>query len=860
MLLANVTQLSCAVSFKLTAQPEESVSKTLCESGKKEDEPQTVSLHPKQLGHEKATTEGGDVASAIEPSHSSLIEKESSKTSSNGQDNQNRKDVAEAADPSVRLEVSTVKDAKQHLELPKLKEGLISTSKSEEVVGEIEEVKPKHSSSDVIVHGNYPQQKPLNSSPKQDSELKVASDVFSEPGTGLKTYFETSSKSQKLELSQSQCRYEPDTGGEELHGDTKSIMHKFDDQHERKAGASPGKMSLEQRSLSLNITVGSGQIVTGANSKAFLETLCPISGSFDEPEIYPPTPSVVSQHQFPPAVSITPETSENIETKVETPLPSDRHKSSFEFSSDLSEMLDLAGTLPLPLSERREYDHMRRKSMPPNVSDLVGSSLAKLSLTDDASRVGQECQLEELGSCVFSDYAGPMPSPADVPSQHQHFPSVESEVVEEPRATETAQKVLQLHHKGVIPENHQKTMFEKKDTAVKTTLILEKAVPSGVKPDRLRIPVTSSKDRMTEFRLEIGLPDGLKIQAIPEVDIEKDPSREASPIPPDNSFTFTETEGKAPTTPKAPNDTPSEIVVEKPRKDFLPEDKAQNDNGNRKSELDTKTHDEPQQVSSQALESTEKDKKVQSENGTPRRLETMEKGDISKATADLSTEKTHIQVREVTVDKFSPNPYISSTVIIIPQAQVEEEADEDDIEIAEEPREMLEESEVSPTTEQAEVSLIKDVVKEEKKEQARLTVGDPVMEDEPKSGAEEWSHSANDGEEVEPAMDSSQLSPFSDRDQLVEDDRDEGNGEEKVAEVRQIDRDKCEKDCGGVLKEDQTGVREVAQVVPEQKRVDKNEVEDKDIEIGQEVEEATMDVSFIDTDSGWMDSQGTHNL
>lgn len=831
----------------------------MCESGKKEDEPQTVSLLPKQLGHEKATTEGGDVASAIEPSHSSLSETESSKTSSNGQENQNRKDVA--GDPSVPLEVSTVKDAKQPLESPNLKEELISTSKSGEVLGEIKEVKPKSSSSDVIVDENYTQkldhlQKPLISSPKQDSELNVASDVFSEPGTELKTYFETSSKSHKLELSQSQCCYEPDTGGVELHGDTKSIMHKFDDLHERKAGASPGEMSSEQRSLSLNVTVGSGQIVTGANSKAFLETLCPISGSFDEPEIFPPTPSVASQQVIPPAVAITPDLSKDIETKEETPLPSDGHNSSFQLSSDLSEMLDLAGMLPRPLSERKDYDHLRRKSMPTNVSDLVGSSLAKLSLTDDASRAGQECQLEELG------YAGPMPSPADVPSQHQHFPSVESEVVEEPRATETAQKVLQLHHKGVLPENHQKTTFEKKDIAVKTTLILEKAVPSGVKPDRLRIPVTSSKDRMTEFRLEIGLPDDLKIQAIPEVDIEKDPSREASPIPPDNSFTFTETEGKAPATPKAPNDTPSEIVVEKPRKEFLPEDKAQDENGNRKSELDKKTHDEPQRVSSQA-ESTEKDKKVQSENG---RLETTAKGDISKATVDLSAEIAHIQVREVTVDKIPPNP-----VIIIPQAQVEEEADEDDIEIAEEPREILEESEVSPTTEQAEVSLIKDVVKEEKKEQARLTVGDPVMEDEPKSGAEEWSHSANDGEEVEPATDSSQLSPYSDRDQLVEDTRDEGNGEEKVAEVRQINRDKHKKEHGGVLKEDRTGV----QVVPEQKRVDKNEVEDKDIEIGQEVEEASdvlcqtseannneaaMDVCFIDTDGGWMDSQGTYNL
>ncbi|XP_041821874.1 microtubule-associated protein 2-like isoform X1 [Chelmon rostratus] len=926
------------------AQPEECISKASCESAMKEDEPQEASLHQKQLAIERPTPEGADIA-LIKPPPPSVKAKELPDTSSIEQGNQDREDVIKGTAESDLLEAKA-QEAKQPLlteEFSKHKQEdkdvIVLPSKSGATVDESKEEPVKvfgkegqDSGSDIRLHEmqvtdmqKVDQRQETAKSSAEPEELRVTSDILAEHESGAKSYFETSSKTHEEESSQTQSYYELSTASEtKPSGETESTVQKLEEQQDRKARASPGKMSLEQRSLSLNITVGSsaGQTMTGERSKALSERLCPISGSFDESEVYPSTPSVESQLQFTPAVSITPtttESSDDIPTKVETPLPSDKHNSTFEGS--LSEMLDLAGALPRPSLERRELDHVRRKSMPSNVSALVGSSLAKLALGDQTSRVvGGESQLEELGYCVFSEYSGPMPSPADVPSPghspHQHFPSMESEAEEElgNKEVEGVQKVMQQQdHKGIIPEISQKAVFEKKDSPVKASLILEKAVTSGVKPDRLRIPMTSSKDRLSEFRLESGLPGDIKIQAIPEVDVEKDPSREASPIPPDNSFTFTLTENGSkapptPTTPKSPDDTPPEtqITEEKAGKDVLPEVKAEKsreakkidnkqtelDEGLQKSEQEESEErsDEPVMASSQYLESKEEDcKKIQCEHGTPTRLDRIEKQESSKNVQDFSAGKplddknTQIQLPEMTLDKCSPKPHISSPVIIIPQAQVEEEADEeDDIEIAEEPQEMMEEDEVPvlPKTDQAEERVIKEDGKEEpKKEQVRLMVGDQMVEDDPKSGAEEWSHSAQNSDNGEPATDSSHLSPCSDHDQSVEGGRDEGMGEDKVAEDTQMNRDEVKKEQGEAVKEGLTVEQEVEEAVSDevgekkgQKTIEEEDVgeermgeKEEDIETGQEMEETqtsqagndetTMDVSILDTDSGWMDSQ-----
>ncbi|XP_026218939.1 microtubule-associated protein 2-like isoform X1 [Anabas testudineus] len=779
-----------------------------------------------------------------------------------------------------------------------------------EVVDRIN-MKDQDSGSDVT--GVEQRREAVQSSPKPATELKTTSDMGVEQEPGSKTYFETSSKSNGEESPQTQSYYELSTGVEtRLSEETGSIAKKLEEQSEKKVKTPPSKMSLEQRSLSLNITVGSteGHRVKEEKSRCFSESLCPVSESFDESEVYPSTPSMeCHKPEFPQDASITPtsrESPEDIHIKTETPWLSDKHNSSFQQSGSLSEMLDLAGALPLPSQERREVDHMRRKSVPVDVSALVGSSLAKLAIRDQTTRVGGgDNQLEELGYCVFNEYSGPMPSPADVPSPgdspHQRFPSMESEVEEElvDIETEGTQKeVKQRDVKGSVPEICQKTVTEKKDSPVKTSLILEKAVTSGVKPDRLRIPMTSSKERLS------GLPGDIKIQVIPEVDIEKDPSREASPIPPDNSFTFTPTETGSqvpptPTTPKSLDETPSESqdAGEKAGKDVIPEAKPENklmsesiEYKQSNEEMSTPEQKESKEVSEEPemantdipsaapqslAESADKDDSgIQSKHETPARLEGIEKQDTVKAVQDLSMEKplhekdSQIQLQVVTLEKGSPKPQISSPIIIIPQAQVEEEAeDEDDIEIAEEPQEIMDEAE--------------EPAQSKKKEEVRLMVGDQLLEEDPKSGAEEWSHSALNSDDGEPATDSSHLSPCSDHDLPTETTdkggKDEGMGEDKVAEDSQMNREGKEME-DEVVKKDQTrkedveksGSDEVCEAKDEKIIKEEDEGEEKDFEICQEVEETsnvvcqtsqtandetTMDVSVLDTDSGWMDSQ-----
>ncbi|KAM9820840.1 uncharacterized protein ACB057_001466 [Neosynchiropus ocellatus] len=191
--------------------------------------------------------------------------------------------------------------------------------------------------------------------------------------------------------------------------------------------------------------------------------------------------------------------------------------------------------------------------------------------------------VEEVGYCVFNEYPAPLPSPADVPSpgdsSYQCFPAVEGRTETEQRIPETEgiHKVVNFDDQEIVPDAPRKCVFEKKGSPVKTNLVLERAVPFGMKPDRLRIPNTTSKDRLNEFGLESGLPGDIKIHAIPEVDVEKDPSREASPIPPDRSFTFAtgENGSKASQTCSAPESQEEFQMVTKGNEQsgcqFLPE-------------------------------------------------------------------------------------------------------------------------------------------------------------------------------------------------------------------------------------------------------------------------------------------------
>ncbi|XP_029696096.1 microtubule-associated protein 2-like isoform X4 [Takifugu rubripes] len=643
-------------SPSLKAQPEESGNEALREPAKREDEPQVA--HQKQLVLQGAATDVTELASSVGPISGSLKENELCKTSSNAQGHQNRSTVAQAAIGKNPTEVIKVKE----------KVGVTLTSKS---TGMMDESKEKSEEGDLPRHDNREKtEQSSKSSPKCIADLEVPSDTYLEPGTGSKISFKTTLKSHEEELAQ---RYYE---GEELQG---SVCQKVDDQ--------PDKRARAQRSLSLNITVGlsAGQ-TTGANPTASSERLLPLRGSFDEAQ----TPSLTSQHQLLPAVSVTPtstEISEKSGNGSEAPLLPDNYSSGVEDLATLPEMLDLAGALPRPSLERRELDHLRRKSMPSNVSGLSESSLTSLVLSDDASGLGRNNQLEELGDWIFSDYSGPMPSPADAapsPSPVDCLHPVRREL----GAKEVEPKNVELQQEGVTHESSQKLIFEKKDSPVKSSLMLEKAVPVGIKPDRLRIPVTSSKDRLTELRLEIGLPGDLKIQAIPEVDIEKDPSREASPIPPDTSFTFNETGNKAPptpTAPKSPNDGGSEMIAEKTKMDVLRE--VEDHEGEKTDESQT-APESPENTMSQHAEKR-----------------------FAATVTDDSHKETQIQAEEMTPDIFSPKPLASPTVIVIPQAQVEEEVDEDDVEMAEEPQEIMEDPAAGHSKEQVQMGQSRDTEK-----------------------------------------------------------------------------------------------------------------------------------------------------
>ncbi|XP_028255215.1 microtubule-associated protein tau-like isoform X2 [Parambassis ranga] len=808
------------------AQPEEGMTKASCEAAEAEE---------KQVLAERAIPEGEEVASN-EPPLPCVQERKTEQ--GNSETEQGNQDVAEEEsgsqkpkEPLLAEEPSTVRTEVES------ESGVL-----------VDETKDQDSSTDVRVHETpvSQRQETVESSPKPSMELKTSQENQS------KTYFEPSSKSQEDQSQQTQSYYELSTSVKSTE-EKDSVVQTLEKEQENKIRTSPGKKSLEQRC----------QTEISEKSKTFSESLCPISGSFEESEDCPSTPFVKSHSpEFPTSVIITPTAAaspEDIPTQAET---SHEHTSTSSFESgSLTDMLDLAGALPRLSLERREID-MRRKSVPGNVSALVGNSLAKLALADQTSKtVAQESPLEELGYCVFSEYSGPMPSPADVPSPgdspHQCFPSVEGNG-EDLGTTEGGQKVQQEQKE--IHEISQKTIPEKKDSPVKTSLILERAVTTGIKPDRLRIPMTSSKDRLSEFRLESGLPGDIKIQAIPEVDIEKDPSREASPIPPDNSFTFnpTETGSKAPLTPitpKSPDEITSETQTtgEKSQTDVLPEVEKGNDPETETSEKEVSKPEKKESgerseepAPSQSVgETAEKDyKNIQNEHDTPVKLEKKETKETLCTVQDLDL-KEEIKLQEV------PKPQISSPIIIIPQAQVDEEAeDEDDIEIAEEPQEIMEESEdpVRSKTNQGEEGK-----EEQKQEQVRLMV--ELLEDDPKSGADDWSHSAQNSDDGEPATDSSHLSPCSDHDPLPQAEEEGRNG-----------------DMGVVKGEEEPQIKEDdGENKGEEAGSDENRMTtDKDRETGHEMEETshvlcptseapndetTMDVSVLDTDSGWMDSQ-----
>ncbi|XP_023693549.1 microtubule-associated protein 2 isoform X4 [Paramormyrops kingsleyae] len=339
---------------------------------------------------------------------------------------------------------------------------------------------------------------------------------------------------------------------------------------------SPGKLSLEQRSYSLNIPIASmdpsgGQGRPRNFSPLATDIMSYTSGSLDESADYLPvtTPSVEKQPVFPPliletAASVTsPISSPPAATPItkvspqaespESPGPMKfYYKNGTVMAPDLPEMLDLAGARSRLTSESVDPEMMRRKSVPADVPGLMGDSLAQLGLVDQSQKTARsESQLEELGYCVFNEYSGPMPSPADVHSpmdsppqifttmaseerdmghsgvsEDAHVPKAESEVS---GINDTLMQAVDSSKDGDVKE------FKKEDLDGEKVVTAEGVPAKDAKAEPSIKPAELFDEKAKDLNLTTGLTGDIKDQIIPEVE-ELELSREASPVPTEGFF------------------------------------------------------------------------------------------------------------------------------------------------------------------------------------------------------------------------------------------------------------------------------------------------------------------------------------
>ncbi|CAG09246.1 unnamed protein product [Tetraodon nigroviridis] len=234
---------------------------------------------------------------------------------------------------------------------------------------------------------------------------------------------------------------------------------------------SPGKLALEQRSYSLNITIGSMDPSGQGRSRTFSPLATDImsytSGSLDESADYLPvtTPSVDKPPSFPPLIletaasvvsdssspprgtdGITKPSLEAEPPKSPEPLTS-TFKNGAVMSQDLPELLDLVGSPSRLATENNEPEITQRKSSQADIPTFSDDPLGSFVSGEQSPRKS-DSQLEEMGYCVFSEYSGPMPSPADVfsptdASSRAFTPSVLEEKVAE-QARKLAGKVTSV--------------------------------------------------------------------------------------------------------------------------------------------------------------------------------------------------------------------------------------------------------------------------------------------------------------------------------------------------------------------------------------------------------------------------------
>ncbi|KAL1267570.1 hypothetical protein QQF64_032933 [Cirrhinus molitorella] len=325
----------------------------------------------------------------------------------------------------------------------------------------------------------------------QDQQIEITTEGDIKDKSGMSAYFETTTIKTDASGSQGEGYYELSTKSEEqkdsvgnlplpeISYSTLAQTHSLEVQPDLpKSSAdtlqttspvdrrddcrlSPGKLALEQRSYSLNITIGAmdhGDAQGRPRNFSPLATdiMSHTSGSLDESADYLPvtTPSVEKLPQFPPLIlettvsATSPPSSPPLATvtdvktspQTESPespvLAKSCYKNGTVMAPDLPEMLDLAGARSRLTSDNTDPEIMRRKSVPMDMSSLVSDSLAHLFKGDHSQMATKrEMQLEEQGYCVFSEYSGPMPSPADVHSPMDSSPQIFNTVISEEKET-----------------------------------------------------------------------------------------------------------------------------------------------------------------------------------------------------------------------------------------------------------------------------------------------------------------------------------------------------------------------------------------------------------------------------------------
>ncbi|KAM6945753.1 uncharacterized protein FYW47_018080 [Aplochiton taeniatus] len=316
--------------------------------------------------------------------------------------------------------------------------------------------------------------------------------------------------------------------------------------------------------------------------------------------------------------------------------------------------------------------------------------------------------------------------------------------------------------------------------AEEARLAPEIAVAAGLKPDRLRLPGSQSKDRLSEFRLESGLPGDLKTQAIPEVELEQDLSREASPVPPDTAFTFD--------APGGPEREAGAGVGAGPGPERVEQAPAEREaSAGEPKSCPEKTHDEGDD-----------------EDDPPER--------------NAGPRLPH---------KSPP------TIIVIPRAQEdeaaeEEEEEEEEVELAQEPLEVLEEGPLAARPPPAEEG-----------------PGGERVSGKPED--EVSSNSAQVSDDEDCPTDSSHLSASSGHDQA------------QPAPEREEEEGRAEETRGGEGRgrqgENRCGKREGGGRTPEEQEEEGTSERLPSLTNQTANDETTMDDSLLDTDSGWLDSQ-----